>query len=465
MTDQLHPNLADGAPDSAIPIHALKPSEVDAFLQGRTEAVRNFAAREGFSGSAGKALIVPGPDGTVERVLFGLGETGDLMVYGALGPALPEGTYTLARPLGQADAQIALEAFLMGCWQFDLYKSKPARKASLVAPTGADPVLATRVANALAFGRTLVNQPANILGADGLAAACAAVADETGATVEFITGDELLAQNYPLIHAVGRAAAEQPRLAVLRWGREEGPKLGLVGKGVVFDSGGLNIKPGAGMALMKKDMGGAACVLTLFKLLVGAGLDARISVYVPIVENAIGGASFRPGDIITSRKGLTVEIDNTDAEGRLILADAVTRASEDGNELIIDMATLTGAARIALGPELPPFFTDDEDLAGRMLAASGAVHEPVWRMPLWKGYLDLLDSADADMKNSGGSTFAGATTGALFIQKFVDAPRWMHLDVFCWNPKDLPGRPKGGDVHAVRALAAMLGGLYGKGPA
>ncbi|MCU0883050.1 MAG: leucyl aminopeptidase family protein, partial [Hyphomonadaceae bacterium] len=371
-----HPNLATGATDSAIPIHAVKAADTEAFLATRSEAVRAMAARDGFKGAPGKALVIPGPDGAVERVLFGIGA--DPMVYGALPALLPEGTYAIASPLAASDATLALTAFLMGCYQFDAHKTKPPRAARLVVPTGADAAEAVKVAGALAWGRTLVNQPANVLGAEALGAACIALAAETGAEIEMITGEELLEQNYGLIHAVGKASAEAPRLAILRWGRQDAPKLALVGKGVVFDSGGLNIKPGTGMALMKKDMGGAACVLTLFKL--------------PIVENAIGGPSFRPGDIITSRKGLTVEIDNTDAEGRLILADALTRASEDGSDLVIDMATLTGAARVALGPELPPFYTDDEDLAGGLLAASRAVAEPVWRMPLWTGYADLLDS-------------------------------------------------------------------------
>jgi leucyl aminopeptidase len=460
MSTLQHPNLVTGAADSAIPIHALKAADTEGFLATRSEAVRAIAARDGFKGAPGKALVIPAPDGSVERVLFGLGDGTDLMLFGALPALLPEGTYAIASPLAPADATLVVTAFLMGCYQFDAHKTKPARAARLVLPAGADGGEAVKVADALAYGRTLVNQPANVLGAEALGATCIALAEETGAEIEIITGDDLLAQNYGLIHAVGKASAEAPRLAILRWGREDAPTLALVGKGVVFDSGGLNIKPGTGMALMKKDMGGAACVLTLFRLLVASGVDARVSVYVPIVENAIGGPSFRPGDIITSRKGLTVEIDNTDAEGRLILADALTRASEDGNGLVIDMATLTGAARVALGPELPPFYTDDEELAAALLAASRAVFEPVWRMPLWSGYGDLLDSPDADMKNSGASPFAGSITAALFLKKFVDAPRWMHLDVFCWNPKDLPGRPRGGDVHAVRALHAMLVKLY-----
>jgi leucyl aminopeptidase len=302
------------------------------------------------------------------------------------------------------------------------------------------------------------------MGPNALEAAALDLAARHGGEVEVIKGDALLAQNYPLLHAVGRGSAQEPRLVILRIGKEDAPKVALVGKGVTFDTGGLNLKPGVGMALMKKDMGGAACVLALFDSLASAPLPIRLSIYIPIVENSMDGKSFRPSDVIRARNGLTVEIDNTDAEGRLILADAVTRASEDGNTLILDMATLTGAARVALGPELPPFFTEDEALATDLTLAASTTGDHVWRMPLWRPYEDDLESSIANLKNSGGP-FAGAINGALFISKFVDTPHnkpvWAHFDVYCWNPKDKPGRPAGGEVHAVRAIDNMLRKRFG----
>jgi leucyl aminopeptidase len=312
---------------------------------------------------------------------------------------------------------------------------------------------------AVKLGRDLVNTPANDMGPDALEDVARSLVNQYDAEIEVIKGDELLVQNYPLIHAVGRGAAQAPRLLILRLGRPDAYPLALVGKGVTFDSGGLNLKPGSGMALMKKDMGGAACALALFSSLAQARLDVRLSVYLPIVENAMDGSSFRPSDVIRARNGLSVEIDNTDAEGRLILADAVQRASEDGNAMILDMATLTGAARVALGPELPPFFTENEELAAALIESATRTGDHLWRMPLWRAYEDDLDSPIADLKNSGGP-FAGAINGALFISKFVThgehTPIWAHFDVYCWNPKEKPGRPQGGEVHAVRAIEAML---------
>jgi leucyl aminopeptidase len=288
-----------------------------------------------------------------------------------------------------------------------------------------------------------------------LEAAARDLAAAHGADVTVIAGDDLIAQGYPMVHAVGRAAAKAPRYVELTWGRDGARKLALVGKGVTFDSGGLDIKPASGMALMKKDMGGAAAVMALAKLIMGAGLDVRLSVHLPLVENAISGSAFRPGDVFPTRKGLTIEIDNTDAEGRLILCDALARACELEPELVIDMATLTGAARVALGPDLAPFYTSDEALAADFTAAAAEAGEPVWRMPLWAPYLDDLDSPIADMKNSGGA-FAGSITAALFLGKFVTAPSWMHLDIYAWNPAEKPGRPKGGEATAVRALWKLI---------
>ena len=450
------------APDSpeALPVHAVTAAGTDTFLAERGGPVEAWARGQEFRGQTGRVLVVPGPSGAPERALFGLGDGTDPMVWGWLAQRLPGGDWRIAPPVLPGDPTLALTAFGLGSYRFARYKARDGNTPRLVAPAGADAALAARLVAGIGFGRDLVNTPANDLGPQALEEAARAVAAAVGAGIEVIAGGALLAEGYPLIHAVGRAAAEAPRLVILRRTRPGARKVALVGKGVTFDSGGLNIKPGTGMALMKKDMGGAACALTLFRLLAEAELDAELTAYLPVVENAISGSAFRPGDVYSSRKGLTVEIDNTDAEGRLILADALTRAGEDGNELVIDLATLTGAARVALGPDLPPFYTADEQLAADILAASAATGEPVWRMPLWQAYRDDLDSPLADMKNSG-SAFAGSVTAALFLQRFVDAPSWVHFDVFCWTPKERAGRPQGGDVHAVRLLERMLRDRYG----
>ncbi|MFY7924686.1 MAG: leucyl aminopeptidase family protein, partial [Aquidulcibacter sp.] len=383
----MHPNIA---PQDAtfIPIHAISSAEWPAYLEGKSSAQAALAGHQDFRAQAGRVLVIPAPDGGLERVLFGLGAGTDTSVYGALASKLPAGDYRIASPLAKEQGHAILVAYLLGAYVFDRYKRKDPRLARLIAPAGADVEAASRTVAAVKLGRDLVNTPPNDMGPDALEATAVALGESHGAEIEVIRGAELLAQNYPLIHAVGRGAAQDPRLVVLRIGRPDAYPLALVGKGVTFDTGGLNLKPGAGMALMKKDMGGAACALALFSMLAEARLDVRLSVYLPIVENAMDGNSFRPSDVIRARNGLSVEIDNTDAEGRLILADAVTRASEDGNAMILDMATLTGAARVALGPELPPFFTEDEELAAALNEAAALTGDHLWRMPLWRPYED-----------------------------------------------------------------------------
>ncbi len=442
----------------AIPVHALTIGEFEAVAAG-LGSVAILAASQDFKCQSGRVLLVHGQNGALDEVYFGLGKTYEAVTFGGLAGKLPAGDYKIASDAPEDQAQSVLTAYLLGCYVFDRYKKKPLKVARLVPPSGSDALAASRIVGAVAMGRDLVNTPPNDMGPDALEAAAVALGHAHGAEIEVIKGDELLAQNYPLIHAVGRGYAQAPRLVILRIGAPDAPKLALVGKGVTFDTGGLNLKPGGGMALMKKDMGGAACVLALFSSLAQARLNVRLSVYIPIVENSMDGNSFRPSDVIIARNGLSVEIDNTDAEGRLILADAVTRASEDGNEIILDMATLTGAARVALGPELPPFFTEDEALAQQLTLAARQTGDHLWRLPLWRPYEDDLESPIADMKNSG-SPFAGAIVGALFISKFVNTsnnkPIWAHFDVYCWNPKEKPGRPAGGEVHGVRAIDAML---------
>jgi leucyl aminopeptidase len=458
----MHKNIAPT--DAAfIPVHALTLSEFEA-ERGKLGSVTTLADSQEFKGQSGRTLLVYGQDGTLVQVYFGLGKAFDASAFGSLAGKLPTGDFKIVTPVPVDQAQSVLNAYLLGCYVFDRYKKKPAKIARLLPPEGSDGVAASRIIGAVAMGRDLVNTPPNDMGPNALEAVAVALGEAHGADIEVIKGDELLAQNYPLIHAVGRGYSQAPRLVILRIGDATAPKLALVGKGVTFDTGGLNLKPGTGMALMKKDMGGAACVLALFSSLAQARLNVRLSVYIPIVENSMDGNSFRPSDVIIARNGLSVEIDNTDAEGRLILADAVTRASEDGNEIILDMATLTGAARVALGPELPPFFTEDETLAQQLTVAAKQTGDHLWRMPLWRPYEDDLESSIADIKNSGGP-FAGAINGALFISKFVNTPNnmpiWAHFDVYCWNPKDKPGRPAGGEVHAVRTIDAMLRARFG----
>jgi leucyl aminopeptidase len=325
-----------------------------------------------------------------------------------------------------------------------------------VLPEGADRAEAERIVRAAWLARDLVNTPTSDMGPEALHAAAENVAREYEATFKAVVGDDLLKQNYPLIHAVGRAALQAPRLLHLSWGNADAPRVTLVGKGVCFDTGGLDIKPSAGMRLMKKDMGGAAHALALGQIVMNAKLPVKLDVFLPVVENAISGDAFRPGDIIKSRQGLTVEIDNTDAEGRLILADALTRACEDKPALLLDFATLTGAARTALGPDIPPFYANDEALASDLANASTETSDPIWRMPLWDAYETEMDSPIADLKNTGDGAFAGSIYAALFLRRFVDAPAWAHFDIFAWAPKEKPARPQGGDAQALRATWAVI---------
>ncbi|MFH1556133.1 MAG: leucyl aminopeptidase family protein, partial [Pseudomonadota bacterium] len=327
---------------------------------------------------------------------------------------------------------------------------------------GDDAAALARTFEAVRLVRDLVNTPANDLGPAELEDAARRLAARHGASFRSIVGADLLARNFPLIHTVGRAATRAPRLLDLAWGPEDAPKVTLVGKGVCFDTGGLDIKPSSGMLIMKKDMGGAATALGLAHLIMSRGLKVRLRVLIPAVENAIAGDAFRPGDIFSSRKGLTVEIGNTDAEGRLVLADALSLADEDSPDLLVDFATLTGAARVALGPHLPPAYTDDEALAADLARHAQAQADPLWRLPLWRPYAAMIDSKVADINNAGAGGFAGSITAALFLARFVEtAKSWLHLDIYAWNPSARPGRPEGGEAQTIRALDALIAERYG----
>ncbi|MES1198998.1 MAG: leucyl aminopeptidase family protein [Pseudomonadota bacterium] len=447
---------------SAIPVHALRVNEWPHWLESRSENMRRLAAAHDFRGQSGRILLVPATDGSIERVLFGLGEKANVMAMGALAQHLPEGDYEIAAAPREFSASMVAIAWGLGAYAFDRYKKRKRPAPRLRLPDGADAAEVSRLVAASWLARDLVNTPTNDMGPDALHEAAADVARASGAHLEAIVGDALIAQNYPLIHAVGRASKQAPRLLHLSWGDAKAPRVALVGKGVTFDTGGLDLKPSSGMRIMKKDMGGAAHALALAQIVMDAGLPVRLEVFVPIAENSINGDAFRPGDVIASRKGTTVEIDNTDAEGRLILADALTRASEDAPELILDFATLTGAARTALGPDIPPFFTDDEALALDLARASQEMSDPVWRLPMWDAYDGDMDSPIADLKNAGDAGFAGAIFGALFLRRFVSAPSWAHFDIYAWAPKEKPSRPQGGEAQALRATWRVLKQRYAK---
>jgi leucyl aminopeptidase len=449
--------ILDSAPD-AVPVHALTAEAVEAWLEAAPAGVRAQARLAEFKGKAGQTLVIPDADGAPEQVLFGLGAEPAAMGFRALAAKLPAGRYRIAEaPENLARDQVAL-AFALGSYRFDRYKKPVGERPKLVAE-GCDPGEVRQVAHACALARDMINTPANDMGPRQIETIAREIAEQYGAQITVIEGEGLLEANYPAVHAVGRAATPEraPRMIEITWGEASAPLIAIIGKGVVFDTGGLDIKPSSAMRLMKKDMGGAAHALALGRMVMAAGLPVRLAVLVPAVENAIAGDAMRPGDIIASRKGLSIEIGNTDAEGRLILADALTRAAELEPALTIDLATLTGAARAALGPQLPPFFTDDEALAADLARHAEAAADPLWRLPLWKGYAEAIDSDIADLKNDpDGWAQAGAVTAALFLQRFAPARPWIHMDIFAWNPKASPGRPTGGEAQAIRALYGLL---------
>ncbi len=418
--------------------------------------LKRLARANGFNGEAGAVFS----DG--EAALLGAGDGSDPFIAAAAAEKLVEGDYVFAGAFDKKSANLAVLGWLLGGYRFDRYKQQKPAAAHLIAPENADAAAMRRAAQSVFLVRDLVNTPAGDMGPAALEQAARNLAMEMGAQIETIVGDDLLAQNFPMIHAVGRAAKGAPRLIDMRWGDAGAPKLTLVGKGVTFDSGGLNIKGGTGMALMKKDMGGGAHCLGLARMIMEAGLKVRLRVLIPAVENAISGDAFRPGDILKSRKGLTVEIGNTDAEGRLILGDALAYGGEEKPELMISLATLTGAARVALGPDLAPYYCDDGDLVRALEEAAEATADPVWRMPLWRGYESMLSSQIADVNHISGGSFAGSVTAALFLKKFAgEAARWMHFDIYAWRPKAAPGRPLGGEAQAIRALFEVLSKRYG----
>jgi len=459
LPDSLLASPTSDAP--AIPVDAISAPKLPAYLAAADARIAAWVSATGFAAASGEIALLPDATGAtaIGSVLFGLGkgEAAPSLSAGKLASALPPGTYRLRE--GFDDPALAALAFALGAYRFTRYRADTTQPRRLVLPQHVDGDEIARIADAVFLARDLVNTGANDMGPAELAAAAEAIATRHGATFRQIIGDALVADGFPLIHAVGAAATVEraPRLIDITWGEPGDPKVTLVGKGVCFDTGGLDIKPSAGMLLMKKDMGGAANALALAHMIMDAGLRVRLRVLIPAVENAISAAAFRPGDVLRSRKGLTVEIGNTDAEGRLVLADALALAGEEDPALIVDLATLTGAARTALGPEVIPIYTGDDALAADLTRHGTKVADPVWRLPLWAPYNSLIESKIADLNNAGQSPFAGSITAALFLAKFVpDTARWLHADIYAWNPMTKPGRPEGGEAQAVRALYALF---------
>jgi leucyl aminopeptidase len=451
------------AAPSAISILFATRSTWDGIRAALPAPARQFAAANGYAAKPGACLILPGPDGQIAQVLFGLEDAGkprDPFRPGALPGLLPSGLYRFGN--APHDGRLAALAFALGSYRFSRYRSADAPGVRLVPPDGVDVAEIERMADAVQLARDLINTPSNDMGPEQLAQAAQHLAERYGAAFDCIVGDDLARQNFPLIHAVGMASTRAPRLIDFSWGDPAHPRVTLVGKGVCFDTGGLDLKPSSSMLIMKKDMGGAASVLALARMVMDARLRLRLRVLIPAVENAVAGNAFRPLDVFRSRKGLSVEIGNTDAEGRLVLADALALACEEKPDLLIDMGTLTGAARVALGPDLPPFYTPDETLAQDVARMAEREHDPLWRLPLWPAYDAWLDSKIADLNNAPSGGFAGSITCALFLQRFVEnAKSWLHVDIYGWNPTAKPARPEGGECQAARAIYRLLGERYG----
>ena len=462
-------DLTDASPD-AVPIWFATENNWTSLKESLAPAARGFAESVAFTAAAGRTLWCPGEKGGLSAVVMGvepaerLGR--DPLQPGALASTLPAKTYAFANspPGGDRELRLAVLSWLLSTYEFTRYKPRERSAPRLVSPPAMDGVRIAALAEAIALGRDLVNTPANDMGPEALEEAAMALAKRHGARAKVIRGDRLGKAGFPLIHAVGRAAEQEPRLVDFGWGAPNAPKVTLVGKGVCFDTGGLDLKPASAMGLMKKDMAGAATALTLAKMIMDAKLGVRLRVLLPIVENAIAANAFRPGDVYPSRKGLHVEIGNTDAEGRLILADALAFAEEEQPDLLFNFATLTGAARVALGPDLPPFYTHDEGLAADISAHATAAADPVWRLPLWAPYDAQLASKVAALNNVSPSPFAGSIIAALFLARFVDPARsWAHFDVYGWNPSTRPGRPEGGEIQTARLLFDLVAGRLAAG--
>mgnify|MGYP003700815515 CR=1 FL=1 len=446
----------------AIPLDLVTKGGLSDWVAGLDDTGRTWAKAAGFKAGKGEALLLPSAEGAPAAAALGVGGLDDFWAVGSGSTALPEGAYRIRTALDAEQATNAAIAWALGAYAFDRYSDKRGGRARLVWPKGCDQTRAEAVIEGVHFGRDLINTPASDMGPEELAAAAQALAKRHKAKFKATVGDNLLKDNFPTIHAVGRASVRAPRLIDMTWGKAGSPKVTLIGKGVCFDTGGLDLKPAAGMLNMKKDMGGAANVLAVAAMIMGAGLDVRLRVLIPAVENSVAGNAMRPLDVIRTRKGITVEVGNTDAEGRLGLCDGIALAMEEKPELVVDCATLTGAARVALGPSLPALFANDDALADDLLAAGLAVDDPVWRLPLHQPYRRMLDSDVADINNVSPGGFGGAITAALYLHAFAeDTAPWAHIDMMGWNTAAAPGRPKGGEAQSARAIFEMLRRRYG----
>ncbi len=451
------PGLVETA-DHALPLHAATAATYAAWRDQQTPAVQAWLQAQGFTAAAGTHALLPGGDGLAGAVL-GVADLRDPFAWAHAPYALPAGDWRMADAL-DADAQAAMQlGWGLGSYKFTRYRAATRAPARLVGAVDAD--IAAQLAACIRV-RDLVNTPTEDMGPADLEAITREIAQAHGADIDVLVGDDLLLHNFPAIHAVGRASHRDPRLIVLHWGDQAHPHIAIVGKGVCFDTGGLDVKAAAGMRNMKKDMGGAAHAIALAELIMTRRLPVRITLLVPAVENALGPNAYRPGEVIATRKGISVEIDNTDAEGRIILCDALAYAAEQTPQLVLDFATLTGAARIALGPDLPVLFANEDRVASDWLDAGLRTHDPLWRMPLHRPYLRFLSSSIADIANGSSTPMAGCITAALYLDRFVpnDLP-WAHLDVYSWNDSDRPGRPAGGEAQALRACWAMLKARHG----
>ncbi|MDE2445021.1 MAG: leucyl aminopeptidase family protein [Alphaproteobacteria bacterium] len=452
--------LLSSSKSEAVTLHVVEKAKWPDTLKRGPSTLKALAKSMGFEAAPLALLFVPNAKGEVADIYVGApAADADPFALGSIATKLPPGHYCFKTAPKQAGL-VAL-GWCLELYRYDPYRKAEARAVTLVCPDGVNRTDILNAADASFWVRDMINAPANLMGPDELEGEARNLAKAHKAQMTVVKGKEL-AKEFPLIHVVGAASPRLPRLIDLRWGKASAPKITLVGKGVCFDTGGLDIKPSSGMLLMKKDMGGAANVLGLARMIMAAKLNVRLRVLIPAVENSIAGDAFRPGDVFKTRKGLTVEIGNTDAEGRLVLCEALALADEEKPELLIDMATLTGAARVALGPDLPPYYTNDQKLAAQLATHAEAENDPLWQLPLWKPYFSMIESPIADINNAGAGGFAGSITAALFLKRFVEhAKSYLHLDIFGWVPTSKPGRPKGGEAQAMRALFALLKAQYG----
>ncbi|MEH6403133.1 MAG: leucyl aminopeptidase family protein [Sneathiella sp.] len=458
------PYISKDRAAKSISIEIIAPDAFGDWLEGQTDFVKNWVAAQAFDGKDGQHISLPDSEGALSNILF-VKDMGnwDLWALASLPGALPAGHYSLKNDLSPKQATDGAIGWSLATYAFDRYKKNEKKYATLVLPENADAAQVERTVHAVRLVRDLINLPACDMGPRALEGAASQIAGEFEARQVNVIGADLLTYHYPMVHAVGRAAKDAPRLIDMTWGDANAPKVTLVGKGVCFDTGGLDLKPSAAMLTMKKDMGGAAMVLGLAHMIMDANLPVRLRVLIPAVENSVSANAYRPGDVLTARNGKTVEIGNTDAEGRLVLADALCAADEEAPDLLMDFATLTGAARVAVGTEIAATFTDDDALFDEIALHAKMENDPVWRLPLWDDYRSLIDSKIADMNNAGSSGFGGAITAGLFLKEFVEKSKsWVHFDIMAYNSRVRPGRPIGGEAFAIRAIFSLLKARYDK---